>query len=33
MLRFVYTGELTILTSIEDLDLLFEIYHLADKVI
>jgi hypothetical protein len=32
MLRFIYSGDITILTSIEDLDLLFDIYHLADKV-
>jgi hypothetical protein len=32
MLRFIYTGEVTLLTSIEDLGLLFQIYHLADEV-
>jgi hypothetical protein len=33
MVRFIYSGEETIITSLRDLDLLFEIFRLADKVI
>ena len=32
MIRFAYSGDETIVSSIEDLDLLFELYCLADKV-
>ena len=32
MIKFIYSGDQKIITSIQDLDLLFEIYRLADKV-
>ena len=32
MIKFIYSGDQNIITSIQDLDLLFEIYRLADKV-
>ena len=32
MIQFAYSGDETIVSSIEDLDLLFELYCLADKV-
>ena len=32
MVRFIYSGEETIITSLQNLDLLFEIFRLADKV-
>ena len=32
MVQFMFSGKETIVTSIQDLDLLFEIFRLADKV-
>ena len=32
LIRFIYTGDEKVVAVIKDLDLLFEIYHLADKV-
>ena len=32
MLRFIYSGDQNIITSIQDLRVLFEVYYLADKV-
>ena len=33
MVQFMFSGKETIVTSIQDLDLLFEIFRLADKVL
>ena len=32
MIKFIYSGDQKIITTIQDLDLLFEIYRLTDKV-
>ena len=32
MIQFIYSGDQKIITTIQDLDQLFEIYHIADKV-
>jgi hypothetical protein len=32
MIRFVYTGDTSIFRDITDIDMLFEVYRLADQV-
>ena len=32
MIEFMYSGKESIVSSIQDLDLLFEVYRMADKV-